>query len=525
MKRLTTALLAALDALIVVAIGVGIALVPLTVLWATQFDMAVNWLVFWRAAVDVWLVGNGVDLVVQLDPTLVAALNLPGSDAAFPITIALLGFALMAVLFGLRTGRRAAETPYRWVGVTGAIAGYALLTALLVLSAGTDAVRPQTVQGLVLPPLIFATGVLIGAGQGQLGRLIGSIPGLPGRLPGVVRGAGRGATGSSADSAGNVASVSGSGAGSSAGKSVHGLNGTSSTSNTSNTSSTSNTSNTSSTSSNTSNMGAAAGLLPVAVRAGAAAALRSGTAAAAGILCVSGITVFVLILTSYATIIGLYETVQAGVLGGIALTLLQLSLIPNLVIWAAAWFAGPGIAVGVGTSVSPVGTSLGAVPGLPILGVLPQGSLAFGFVGLLVPLLVGFLAAVILRQRATADVPPSISERLLTGLGTGFVAGVLLGLLAWWSGGALGPGRLVEVGPNPLLVGALVALEVGIAACLGLLTPAPTVGENGSGRGATGEMPGTKPGTKPATASRAARSGDTGVGRLLGRLRDALPRR
>ena len=507
MKRLTTALLAALDALIVVAIGVGIALVPLTVLWATQFDMAVNWLVFWRAAVDVWLVGNGVDLVVQLDPTLVAALNLPGSDAAFPITIALLGFALMAVLFGLRTGRRAAETPYRWVGVTGAIAGYALLTALLVLSAGTDAVRPQTVQGLVLPPLIFAAGVLIGAGQGQLGRLIGSIPGLPGRLPGVVRGAGRGATGSSADSAGNVASVSGSGAGSSAGKSVHGLNGTSNTS------------------SNTSSTGAAAGLLPVAVCAGAAAALRSGAAAAAGILCVSGITVFVLILTSYATIIGLYETVQAGVLGGIALTLLQLSLIPNLVIWAAAWFAGPGIAVGVGTSVSPVGTSLGAVPGLPILGVLPQGSLAFGFVGLLVPLLVGFLAAVILRQRATADVPPSISERLLTGLGTGFVAGVLLGLLAWWSGGALGPGRLVEVGPNPLLVGALVALEVGIAACLGLLTPAPPVGANGSGRGATGEMPGTKPGTKPATASRAARSGTSGVGRLLGRLRAALPRR
>ncbi|TFC35362.1 DUF6350 family protein [Cryobacterium sp. TMT2-42-4] len=493
MKRLTTALLAAFDALIVVAIGVGIALVPLTVLWATQFDMAVNWLVFWRAAVDVWLVGNGVDLVVQLDPTLVAALNLPGSDAAFPITIALLGFALMAVLFGLRTGRRAAETPYRWVGVTGAIAGYALLTALLVLSAGTDAVRPQTVQGLVLPPLIFAAGVLIGAAQGQLGHLIGSIPGLPGRLPGVVRGAGRGAAGSSADSAG---------------KTVHGLNGPSTN-----------------TSSYTSSTGAAAGLLPVAVRAGAAAALRSGTAAAAGILFVSGITVFVLILTSYATIIGLYETVQAGVLGGIALTLLQLALIPNLVIWAAAWFAGPGIAVGVGTSVSPVGTSLGAVPGLPILGVLPQGSLAFGFVGLLVPLLVGFLAAVILRQRATVDVPPSVTERLLTGLGTGFVAGVLLGLLAWWSGGALGPGRLVEVGPNPLLVGALVALEVGIAACLGLLTPAPPVGANGSGRGATGGLPGTKPGTKPGTASGAARSGATGVGRLLGRLRDALPRR
>ena len=500
MKRLTTALLAALDALIVVAIGVGIALVPLTVLWAAQFGLAVNWLVFWRAAVDVWLLGNGVDLVVQLDPALVAALNLPGSDAPFPITIALLGFALMAVLFGLRTGRRAAETPYRWVGVTGAIVSYALLTALLVLSAGTDAVRPVAAQGLLLPPLIFAAGVLIGAGQGQLGRLLGSIPGLPGRLPGVFRAAGRGS-----------APAGGSSPSSSAGSSCSGSGGSS------------NGDGNGSSNSNSNSNGTLIDLLPVAMRAGVAAALRSGTAAATGILGVAAIAVFVLILTHYATIIGLYETVQAGILGGIALTLVQLALIPNLVIWAAAWFVGPGIAVGVGTSVSPVGTSLGAVPGLPILGVLPQGSLAFGFVGLLVPLLVGFLAAVILRQRAATDVaPPSLMERLLTGLGTGVVAGVLLGLLAWWSGGALGPGRLAEVGPNPLLVGVLVAVEVGFAACLGLLTPAPPVGANGSGRGgATGATSGTKPGTAP----RAARSGTNGAGRLLGRLRDALPRR
>ena len=473
MKRLTTALLAALDALIVVAIGVGISLVPLTVLWATQFGMNVSWLVFWRAAVDVWLVGNGVDLVVQLDPTLTAALNLPGAETAFPITIALLGFALLAVLLGRRTGHRAAETPYRRVGVAGAIVSYTLLTALLVLSAGTDAVRPVTAQGLLLPPLIFAAGVLIGAGPGQLGRLLGRIPGLTGRLPGAPRGAGSAASRSTMSSASASAGST-------------------------------------STSAST-GAGTVAGLLPIPVRAAVATALRSGTAAAAGILCVAGVTVFVLILTNYATIIGLYETVQAGILGGIALTTLQLALIPNLVIWAAAWFAGPGIAVGVGTSVSPVGTSLGTVPGLPILGVLPQGSLAFGFVGLLVPLLAGFLAAVLLRRRTAADVrPPALTERLLTGLGVGVVAGVLLGLLAWWSGGALGPGRLVEVGPNPLLVGVLVAVEVGIGASLGLLTPAAPVSANGSGR---------------ESAKSAAPSSPNRAGRLLGRLRDMLPRR
>ena len=54
------------------------------------------------------------------------------------------------------------------------------------------------------------------------------------------------------------------------------------------------------------------------------------------------------------------------------------------------------------------------------------------------------------------------------GLGMGVVGGVVLGLLAWWSGGAAGPGRLVEVGPNPVAVGALAALELGVGAVAGL---------------------------------------------------------
>ena len=60
-------------------------------------------------------------------------------------------------------------------------------------------------------------------------------------------------------------------------------------------------------------------------------------------------------------------------------------------------------------------------------------------------------------------------EHVLTGLGMGVVGGALLGLLAWWSAGAMGPGRLALVGPNPLLVGALAAAEIGVAAALGML--------------------------------------------------------
>jgi hypothetical protein len=183
------------------------------------------------------------------------------------------------------------------------------------------------------------------------------------------------------------------------------------------------------------------------------------------------VTVAALIAVNYATIIGLYEAVQAGVVGGATITLAQLALIPNLVIWAAAWFAGPGIAVGVGTTVSPIGTVVGTLPGLPLFGALPQGSPAYGFVGLLVPILLGFVFAVVTRQWLDRPGVPERTtlEHVLTGLGMGVVAGGLLGLLAWWSAGAMGPGRLIEVGPNPLLVGALVAAEIGIAAALGML--------------------------------------------------------
>jgi len=398
MNRITTALLAALEALIVVAIGVGIALVPLTILWGTHYGLGIDWFVFWRAAVDVWLLGNGVDLAVQLPVEVSASLGLAGSELPFTLSIGLLGFALLAVLFGVRTGRRAAGTDYSLTAAGVAVLSYGLLAALLTLSAGTAIVTPAPVQGVLLPTLVFAGGVLIG------------LTGTPKAAPTLPGWAGR-------------------------------------------------------------PLGAQLRRIPAEVRSQLLAALRGGTAAVAGILVISGLAVFVSVLANFATVIGLYETLQADVMGGIALTIGQLAFIPNIVIWAASWFVGPGIALGAGSNVSPLGTTLDAVPGLPLFGALPHGTLEFGFLGLLVPVLIGFIMAVLVRQSLDkrANAPHGSSRMLLTGALMGVVAGILLGLLSWWSAGAMGPGRLAEVGPNPLLVGALTTLEVGIAAALGML--------------------------------------------------------
>ena len=138
-------------------------------------------------------------------------------------------------------------------------------------------------------------------------------------------------------------------------------------------------------------------------------------------------------------------------------------------LWAAAWLFGPGFAIGVGSSVSPVGTSLGPVPALPVFGALPTGEPTFGFLGLLVPVVAGFLAGAAVRP-ALARSLDRVGPLTVLGVGVagGVVAGALAGFLAAASGGSAGPGRLAEVGPDPLVVALVAAAEFGVAITLGL---------------------------------------------------------
>src|SRR5918995_6420140 len=106
MRRTTIALLAGLEASVAALIGLGIVLVPLMLLWAVHFGLAVDVAVFLRTAADVWLLGHGVDLELQLDAVTAGRIALPGAGDPFPITIALLGFALVSVVFGRRIGVR-----------------------------------------------------------------------------------------------------------------------------------------------------------------------------------------------------------------------------------------------------------------------------------------------------------------------------------------------------------------------------------------------------------------------------------
>ncbi|WP_085370207.1 DUF6350 family protein [Leifsonia sp. NCR5] len=421
MNRTTVALLAALEAVIVVAIGLAISLVPLTVLWAAQYHLAADWFTFWRASADIWLVGHGVNLTVTLDAQAAATLGLPGAVIPFQVTIAALGFAVLTAGLGVRTGLRAAETPFRLTGAVSAVVAFAVLSAAVTFSAGSAPVHPSVWQGIVLPPFVYAVGVLCGFGFAALraerdGKDIGlSDRNDRGERSGQAEGP---------QSRGAVLSA----------------------------------------------IAAATNRIPPMIRDASAVALRAGTGAAALVIAGAALVLTILILGNYGGIISLYEQLQAGALGGAALTIAQLAFIPNLVIWLASWMVGPGFAIGTGSSVSPIGTELGPLPGLPLFGVIPAGGFSFGLIGVLVPIVAGFLAAALLRSRATRmhDLHGT-SGLLVAALGIGIVAGIELGLLAWWSSGAIGPGRLHDVGPNPWLVGSIAAAEVAVAAIIGLV--------------------------------------------------------
>jgi hypothetical protein len=175
--------------------------------------------------------------------------------------------------------------------------------------------------------------------------------------------------------------------------------------------------------------------------------------------------VAVLLAIHLPTVVGLYESSAAGIAGGLALTVLQIALLPTAVVWAAAWFTGAGFALGTGSSVGPLGTGVGPLPSLPLLGAVPSDVGSYGLAALLVPVLAGFGVGVASKLRGGSD--GGALALLATSVVTGAVAGALLGLLSVAASGAIGPGRLTEVGPDPLQVAWRSAAEVGLAALLG----------------------------------------------------------
>ncbi len=204
--------------------------------------------------------------------------------------------------------------------------------------------------------------------------------------------------------------------------------------------------------------------LPVHARRVAAAA----TVAAASWVAASAVLTGVAVLLGTDRITALHEALNPGPVGAAGLVIAQLAYLPTAVVWSGAWLAGPGFAVGTGTSVAPAATVLGPLPAFPLLGALPEPGTtpAWLAAAIAVPVLAGVVAGAHLHRSGRTT--PRVVQMPLA-LAVGASAGLIATVLAWFASGPAGPGRMAQVGPSPLLVGAAIAGEVAAGCVLAVL--------------------------------------------------------
>lgn len=201
--------------------------------------------------------------------------------------------------------------------------------------------------------------------------------------------------------------------------------------------------------------------------------VRGTAIAATGLVGVGGLVLAVAVIARGGEVVALFQAGNVDVVGAIVIALGQLAYLPTLLVWALGFAAGPGFAVGTGTAVSPSGTQLGVVPGIPVLGAVPETTSTWLLLLVLLPVGVGALTGWMLRSRLVSEVAgdESFGPRLAVLGGVAVLTASLTALAAACASGGIGPGRLAETGPEPGPVALAVGLEIALGAAILMLAP------------------------------------------------------
>ncbi|WP_296632178.1 DUF6350 family protein [Rhodoluna sp.] len=399
MNRRLTFLISAFETLIIAAIGVGLTLAPLTIVWLFENDATINWLVPFRASADIWLMAHGTRLMIP-------AGSLLGTDfPQFVISMIPLAFSALIAFMAFKLGRRLTTASDLWIGWLGSGLVYAAISFLLSTAAYTKGVYPINWQGTFFPPVFFLFFVILGSLIGKQVAL-GDAIGLPEPRERIAF---RNFLGRRFDN------------------------------------------------------------LHWAVRATLIPALRAGTAVTAILVGTSAILVAVMMALNWVQMTRLYEGLHVSVLGGIMVTVGQLAILPNLIIFGASWLTGVGFSIGTGSLISPLGTVVAPLPALPITAALPQGEMQFALAAVLVPMVGAFIATIAIRRHADQirfEFASAWGAAFSLGIAIGLVAALQIGILAGLASGGIGPERLQQVGINAGLLMLVVFAEVTLVATL-----------------------------------------------------------
>lgn len=413
MNPRVVALATVLDVVVLVGLGVGLFFAPLTLVWAFEDGFSTELLSSWAVAVQGWFLGHGVPLAVSLPLELSQSLGLGVSGQDFRVDVALLGVALLTLLWGYRIGAREGTKRHpllTWFLAIGVMVG---LSFLLAFFLPEGSVSINLTDALLRPAVFLAAGLALAtwAGPDTAGREL-----IRERFPQWL-----------------------------------------------------------------------------------SSVVRTGFAAGVGSLLamvgVAAVVVSILLVVSFAPVISLYESLQPGAYGIIALSIGQLALLPTVVVWAFSWLVGPGFSLGVGAVVSPLGTSIDALPALPLAGILPEQAPAAALAIIALPIAVAFTMGLLSRPRLLGknrgglwqgEGTPLIEQPVIMAVFASLVAALVAAagalVLSELARGELGPGRFSEVGPDPWTVALWWGGQVFVGVVLGLLSGGLAAGRSSARR-------------------------------------------
>ncbi|MFE2350478.1 cell division protein PerM [Kitasatospora cineracea] len=141
------------------------------------------------------------------------------------------------------------------------------------------------------------------------------------------------------------------------------------------------------------------------------------------------------------------QRLGGGAADWLGLLLACLLLVPNGLLWSVSYALGVGFAVGTGGHAGPLGTRLGPVPDFPLLTLLPADrGPDWHLLACAAPLAAATASALLIGRAATRWTPAQTAAvaaaTALAATGPGLLAG-------YAAGGAIGPGRMSELGPVP----------------------------------------------------------------------------
>jgi hypothetical protein len=174
------------------------------------------------------------------------------------------------------------------------------------------------------------------------------------------------------------------------------------------------------------------------------------------------------LVLDFSTAANVVSQLHADAGAVLLMTALTLLLLPNALLFGSAYLLGPGFTVGTGTTVSTSAVVLGPLPMFPLLAALPdQGSQPWWTDWLM---LTPVLLAALVAGGVQRDRPVLAWDRAaIRGCAGGITAGVALALLTAFAGGAVGPGRMQDVGPYTVDVLLHAITSFGIGGVVGAL--------------------------------------------------------